>query len=408
MRRTEHFPHRLHQRVPHDDGQIRTRVTLGLIREGAVIRLRELTRRRADVEVEHFDARGRVGQGDVDAFFESVRSQAGQFEQRWSSADLGDSCTSRQSKKPHRYAPSLDGDIERPRDVGRAEDEHARLVVPDSVHLDEELGLDPPRRFRLAFASCTAERVDFVDKDDRWGVLSCHRKELLDEPVRGSLRREHPPTACTPKSGVREETACSRNAPFTLSHPLADQIGRTDAEKGTLGFGRDRLGEVTLTGSGRSVQEDAAPRGSFAGEEVRELDREDDGFLEGFFRLFETGDVFPPDVGRFGQDGAWWDVWCGVSSRGDEGQKRRSHSLDKPSRSFLFSASSSSPCPFLACAPPPPPLTAFLLPSASAFAFASSDARWSLSFSARSRYSSTLDRIRSFSFGFFSSAGVRS
>jgi hypothetical protein len=35
------------------DGQIRTRVTLGLIREGAVIRLGELTRRRADVEVEH-------------------------------------------------------------------------------------------------------------------------------------------------------------------------------------------------------------------------------------------------------------------------------------------------------------------------------------------------------------------
>lgn len=313
MRRTEHLPHRLHQRIPHHNSQIRTRVTLGLVREGAVIRLRELTRRRADVEVEHFDARGRVGQGDVDALFESVRIQKGTAKRR----DRGESaawipCTIL-TRPPHWHAPSFDGDIEGPRDVGRAEDEHAGLVVPDAVHLDEELGLDSPRRFRLAFASRAAERVDLVDKDDRGGVFSCHRKKLLDEPVRRRCNRDyqHPPA---PPQRRREER-CRRPAcaPFTLSHPLADQIGRTDAEKGTLGFGRDCLGEVTLSRSGRPIQEDTAPRGSFAGEEVRELDREDDGFLKGLFGLFEAGDVFPSDVGRFGQDGAcgWttYSVW---------------------------------------------------------------------------------------------------
>lgn len=50
-------------------------------------------------------------------------------------------------------APSLDGDVERPGNISRAEDEYAGLVVSDPVHLNEEFGLDASRRFRLAFAA---------------------------------------------------------------------------------------------------------------------------------------------------------------------------------------------------------------------------------------------------------------
>lgn len=107
------------------------------------------------------------------------------------------------------------------------------------------------------------------------------------------------------KLGKKSTTSRGCYAPFTLTHPLADQVRRTDAEEGTLGLCGDCLGEETLSSPGRTVQEDAAPRCPLAGKEVRELDREDDGFFQGLLGLFETGNVFPPDVGRLGQDGAW-------------------------------------------------------------------------------------------------------
>lgn len=56
-------------------------------------------------------------------------------------------------------------------------------------------------------------------------------------------------------------------------------------------------------------------------------------------------------------------------------------------------------------APPPPPELAAglpLVPTACFWRLSSPSARWFLSFSARSRYSSTLERMRSRSFWFFS------
>jgi hypothetical protein len=85
---------------------IRTRVTLGLIREGAVIRLGELTRRRADVEVEHFDARGRVGLRD--ALMQPVRKvlSATHFKEVRSGPALRDTCIL------HRWVGALDRDLD--------------------------------------------------------------------------------------------------------------------------------------------------------------------------------------------------------------------------------------------------------------------------------------------------------
>jgi hypothetical protein len=77
----------------------------GRLGELAVLLLVELARRRADVELKHALARVWIGQRDVDAFLEAP------FD-RW---------------------------VELPGDVGRAEDEDARLVVADAVHLDQEL-----------------------------------------------------------------------------------------------------------------------------------------------------------------------------------------------------------------------------------------------------------------------------
>lgn len=115
-----------------------------------------------------------------------------------------------------------------------------------------------------------------------------------------------------------------------------------------------------------------------------------------------------------------------AAERGDGGVG--GNALARPSRSFFVSASVSS-SPFLpgenelpsappvrphsrdhathlVDPPPPPPLaTGFPADPTACFCRLSSvDWMWSLSFSARSRYSSTLERIRSRSFGFFSSA----
>lgn len=94
-------------------------------------------------------------------------------------------------------------------------------------------------------------------------------------------------------------------SPLRLSHPLTDQITTTDAEERALRLGRHGFGEETLSRSRRTVEQDPLPGSPFPSEEVREFDRKDDGFLEGFFGLFETCDVGPEDVGRFGEDGTW-------------------------------------------------------------------------------------------------------
>lgn len=63
-------------------------------------------------------------------------------------------------------APTLDGVIQLPWDIRGPENENPCVVVTNSVHLDKKLGLYPPRSFRLSLASCTAQRIYFVDEDD--------------------------------------------------------------------------------------------------------------------------------------------------------------------------------------------------------------------------------------------------
>jgi hypothetical protein len=75
---------------------------------------------------------------------------------------------------------AADGAVELPGDVGGAEDQHAFTVAADAVHLHEQLGLDAPRGFGFAFAARPAQRVDFVDEDDRGLVFAGEVEELFD------------------------------------------------------------------------------------------------------------------------------------------------------------------------------------------------------------------------------------
>ena len=94
------------------------------------------------------------------------------------------------------------------------------------------------------------------------------------------------------------------NRPLALSHPLAHEIRTADAEKGALGLGRHRLGQVALAGAGGPVEQDALPGLALALEQVGELDGQQDGLLEGLLGALEPGHVVPLDVGPLLQDGA--------------------------------------------------------------------------------------------------------
>ena len=44
------------------------------------------------------------------------------------------------------------------------------------------------------------------------------------------------------------------SSPLALPHPFGDEITTTDAEKGAVGFGGDRFGQITLSRPRRTIQ----------------------------------------------------------------------------------------------------------------------------------------------------------
>ena len=195
---TEDLSYGLHQGISHNDRDITSRVTVEtrelsdpgclhtqpfntphdspIRHPGQIspILLSEITRCSTHVQLEHSLPRLDVGQGNVDSFFEST----------------------------------FDGRVELPWNVGSTQDEDSRVIVTytlhlsrrswghysahvvhtrddeTTTHLNEELGLDPSTGFALPLASCSRQRIDFVDKDDGGFTLPCHLKQLLDEPLR--------------------------------------------------------------------------------------------------------------------------------------------------------------------------------------------------------------------------------
>jgi len=71
----------------------------------------------------------------------------------------------------------------------------------------------------------------------------------------------------------------TRDVPFTLTHPLADQITTAHTEESAVGLGGNGFGKVRFTSSGGSVEQDTLPRLTLAGKQVRKLDGQDDGLF---------------------------------------------------------------------------------------------------------------------------------
>lgn len=84
--------------------------------------------------------------------------------------------------------------------------------------------------------------------------------------------------------------------------PFADQITGAHTEERALRLRGDRLREVRLARPGWSVQQDTPPRCPFPGEEVRELDGQNNGLLQRLLGSLEAGDVIPLHIWFIGDD----------------------------------------------------------------------------------------------------------
>lgn len=60
----------------------------------------------------------------------------------------------------------------------------------NTVHLDEELGLDTPGGLALAISSGPTEGVNLVNKDDGGLVFAGHFKQVLHKPAKGRDEKE--------------------------------------------------------------------------------------------------------------------------------------------------------------------------------------------------------------------------
>jgi hypothetical protein len=188
-----------------------------------------------------------------------------------------------------------------------------------------------------------------------------------------------------------------RDIPFTLTHPLADQVTTADTEESAVGLGGNGFGEVGFTSSRRAVEQNTLPRLTLASEQVGELDGKNDGLLQGFLGLLQTSNVFPFDVGLVSQNSTSEGtsellrlgvlffafvfpvvIWLAHASKYRKGE----------STHFPL------PAPFDVF-PSEPIALGF-------FRFVSCSARWFLSFSALSMYSAAFARIISLDFAFFS------
>lgn len=93
--------------------------------------------------------------------------------------------------------------IKGPRKVRGTQHKHTSIIVPDTLHLNQEFGFDSPRSLVLAIRSISTHRVDFVDKNNRRFFFSCQVKQRFNQFL-------------------------------TFSHILAHQVRRRDREKCTL------------------------------------------------------------------------------------------------------------------------------------------------------------------------------
>jgi len=162
--------------------------------------------------------------------------------------------------------------VQSPRKVCRPEDQDSSLIVAESLHLDKKLCLYPSGGLILAVWPTAAHRVNLIDEYNRRLFLPRARKQGFYQF-------------------------------FTLPHVFTHQIRRRHRKESTLRLRGTSFGQKSFTSSRGTVKKYTFPRLTTSRENFFEPNRQNDCFLQCIFSLFKAGDVLPPDIGLFRDDG---------------------------------------------------------------------------------------------------------
>ena len=153
-------------------------------------------------------------------------------------------------------ARSQQSRVENIRAIGRSDDDHGCIAI-EAVHLDQNL-IERLLSFIVAAAhagaAMTADRVDFIDKDDTGSVLLCLFEQIA-------------------------------HAAGAHAHEHFHEFGAADAEEGRTGFTGYRFGQQSLAGTRRSDHQHPFGDARAQGRELFRLLQELDHLLQLLFGL---------------------------------------------------------------------------------------------------------------------------
>lgn len=158
---------------------------------------------------------------------------------------------------------STNGRIENPWYIRGAQHKNAIGIIAHTLHLHQELRLDATHTVVLIVRPSRTHRIDFIDKYNRWLMLSGQFEEILYQFL-------------------------------GFTQPFGHQI-RTGYRKecGIVCLGGNGLGQIRFTRTGWTEQQDTLPWHTLAGEELWKLDGQDDSLFECLLGSIQTSHIGP-------------------------------------------------------------------------------------------------------------------
>ena len=138
--------------------------------------------------------------------------------------------------------PSPNGKIKSLWEVGRSQNENSIFIIANSLHFGQKLCLNPLCSLTFVFRSTAAQRVDLVNEDDWWLLLSRKGEEGVDHF-------------------------------FTFSNIFAQYFGRFNRKESAFSFCCTSLGQKGFASPRRTIEKDSFPRLSWSLEHFLESNR---------------------------------------------------------------------------------------------------------------------------------------
>jgi len=167
---------------------------------------------------------------------------------------------------------SSDGRIQSPWQVSSSQNKHTSVIMTNTLHLDQKFSLNSSWCFVFSIRSVTTHGVDLINEDDRRLFFTSQVKERFDQS-------------------------------FALTNILAHEIRRGHWEESSLSFSCTSFSKICFSCSWRTIKQNSFPRFSTSCENLFESNGQNDSFFECILGILKSCDIFPLDIGLFGDDG---------------------------------------------------------------------------------------------------------